>query len=386
MVLAFTIPYLDNLLALPGGSISAFLVLLCSMTIIFQIALMLLLRIAKLLVGHTETSLDDRILHAISVFLPAIASMTSLYISLQAIYPDLSLGGLDETHLYFIAMLGIGAFLISAVLDAFLVWYGIEIRPRKKGIKDEEVFPFVRDVVKIVVAVVFITFILETVGFDTTAIITGLGVGGIAVALALQDTLGNFFAGVHILMDKPFREDDYVKLDSGAEGVVTEIGWRTTRLHTPTENEIVIPNSKMAGAILENYSNPKDFTTVSYEIGVDYREDIEAVERIIRESLEEAAAKTSLIDEKTIWVRFQSFGDFSLNFKYGYNIKGYVNRFAALKEVNKLLFYNFKKKDINIPFPVRVVYPPPSSDAKNTQSQVGETTQAQEIPKKGKMR
>jgi len=340
---------------------AAFLVLFAVFAVAAQIILMVVLRIVGALVGRTKTTLDDRILGAVSAYLPAVALVTSLLISIQAVYPDrLVLGNMKEMDLYAVLMLGIVGLMLASIADAFLIWYGIEIRPRKTKVNEREIFPFVRNVVKIIIVVVFVIFILQRFGFDTTAIITGLGVGGLAVALALQDTLGNFFAGVHIMVDKPFREDDYIRLESGLEGTVKQIGWRTTRLLTPSQNEIIVPNSKLAGSILENFSTPNEIVGLAYSIGVDYREDIEAVEKVIGDALHNVAMKNKAIDEKSLWVRFDSFGDYSLNFKYGYMVRGYANRFDALKDVNRELFYSFKKNSINIPFPVRVIYNQPA--------------------------
>jgi small-conductance mechanosensitive channel len=211
--------------------------------------------------------------------------------------------------------------------------------------------------VRIGITAIFIVFILQRLGFDTTAIITGLGVGGIAVALALQDTLGNFFGGVHILVDKPFKEEDYIKTDNGVEGQVKQIGWRTTKVETfPSRNLIIVPNSKIANAVLENFSFPEQETGVVGTVGVDYKEDVERVEQVIRESLEIASEKSGLIEKNSVWVRFDNFGDFSLNFRYGFLVKGWANRAPALSGANKEIFNNFKKKQINIPFPVRTIY------------------------------
>ncbi len=360
MVFAITIPYMETLMGLPGGQPTAFIVLLVALAVGVDAALTIILKTLGFLVGKTKTTLDDRLLKAVGGYLPAIASVTSLWISLEAVYPAaVRIGALEEFDLYVIFLLAILGFMLGSVADAFLIWYGLEIRPRKKAVNEREVFPFVRNVIKITILVIFFVFILQRVGFDTTALITGLGVGGIAVALALQGTLSNFFGGVHILVDKPFREDDYIRLDNGIEGTVTQIGWRTTRLLTPTNNEVVVPNAKLADSIMENYSTPHDLSGVSYSIGVDYREDIDAVEKIIDGALRKVASGNQNLDDKSIWVRFDSFGDYSLNFKFGYMVRGYVNRWDVMKAVNRELFYAFKKNDVNIPFPVRVMYPPP---------------------------
>lgn len=356
MSFAITIPYLELIEGIPGGKIATFIILLVLVTAALQLVLMLILRILKFLVRKTQTNLDDRILKTLKVFLPWIALFTGLWVSLEAIYPDVLIGNLQEFEAYVIVMLVIAGLLLSSLADQIMLWYGKEIRPRKKDVRDEEVFPFVRNVVKIAIVAIFIVFILQRLGFDTTAIITGLGIGGLAVALALQDTLANFFAGVHILVDKPFKEDDYIKLENGTEGTILKIGWRTTRLMTPAMNELVVPNSKLAGSILENYSSPQGQSGVWYTIGVDYKEDIDVVEKIISDVLNSIPKKNSGMKEGSVWVRFDSFGDYSLNFKFGYLVNGYTNRFSVIKDVNRELFYAFKKNKINIPFPVRVVY------------------------------
>ncbi|MFH0737313.1 MAG: mechanosensitive ion channel family protein [Candidatus Micrarchaeota archaeon] len=356
MVFSIALPFTDALSALPGGLLTAAVIIFVVLSLLFQFVMMLILKIASMLVGHTQTTLDDRILKAVSSYLPAIATVTALMIALQATDPDLKLGQYAELDVYLVLMLAIAGFLLSSVADAVLVWYGLEIHADKKKIKENEVFPFVRNVVKVFIILISLVFVFQKLGFETGAIITGLGVGGLAVALALQDTLGNFFAGLHILIDKPFREEDFVKLENGLEGTVKQIGWRTTRLITQNMNEVIVPNSKLANSILENYSTPQEMSGVSYVVGVDCKEDIDSVEKVIAESLRAVAKRGQMIEDQTIWVRFDSFGDYSLNFKFGYMVKGYIHRFAVIKEVNRELFYAFKKHDVSIPFPVRVVY------------------------------
>ncbi len=364
LVIPFQLP--SSLQSLPGGQLTSFMVVLFALALALDICLTLILKVLGLLVSRTKTSLDDRVLKAVGRYLPFISIATAVFVSFQLVYPGMAaVAGYGISDLYILAMLIIGGFLLSSVADAILVWYGIEIRPDKRKVREEHVFPFVRNVVKIAILLIFLVFLLQRTGFDTTAIVTGLGVGGIAVALALQDTLSNFFAGVHILVDKPFREEDYIKVEPAAgtpiEGIVKQIGWRTTRMLTPSMNEVVVPNAKLAGSTLENLSVPNESTGVFYTIGVDCREDVDRVGEIISRALHEAARKARCMDAQSIWVRFDSFGDYSLNFKFGYIVKGYVNRFDALKEVNRSLFYSFKKEGISVPFPAMVVYKPPEA-------------------------
>lgn len=354
MIYEFISPYLEPLmgLALPGGAFAVFMIILILLTVIFQVSLMAVLWVITRVVGRTKTTLDDRIVAAVRHYFPPAAFITGLYIALEAVYPDITIGGFSELDVYIVLMVTLLGIAVSGVLDAVLLWYGMEIQPRKRKVAEKQVFPFVRNVVKILVLIVIAIFILQKMGVDTTAIITGLGVGGLAVALALQDTLSNFFGGVHLLVDKPFRENDYIKVNGATEGTVDRIGWRTTKLFTPARNEIIIPNSKLSNAIIENFNSPKENSGVYYTIGVDYEEDIEKVEKILKESLQKVAKKNELMISDTIWLRFDSFGDFSLNFKFGYQVKGYTNRWGVWRDVAHEIYYSFKKAGISIPFPV----------------------------------
>ncbi len=130
--------------------------------------------------------------------------------------------------------------------------------------------------------------LLGYLGISITPALTALGVGGLAVALALQETLGNFFAGVLILVESPIQVGDFITLSSGEEGTVTDIGWRTTRVIMGTNNSIVIPNSKITSSILVNHSLPTRMMIAPIEIAVAHTADLEVVARLAREAADEA--------------------------------------------------------------------------------------------------
>jgi len=132
--------------------------------------------------------------------------------------------------------------------------------------------------------------LLGYLGISITPALTALGVGGLAVALALQETLGNFFAGVLILIENPIQVGDFITLSSGEEGTVTDIGWRTTRVIMGTNNSIVIPNSKITSSILVNHSLPVRMMVTSIEIAVAHTADLDLVIRLAREAADEAIA------------------------------------------------------------------------------------------------
>jgi small-conductance mechanosensitive channel len=343
-------------ISVPEGSFVTFLILVVVLTIIFQIVLMLLRKITRFAVGKTATTLDDELLHLVSGYFPPIAVFTALFISAEVVYPDLTIGKYTEFDIYLMLLLAVLAFVIGGAIDIFLVWYGIKIQPpKRKQISRKKIFPFVRNVVRIAIYALFGIFILQIAGFDTTALITGLGIGGLAVALALQGTLSNFFGGMHILLDKPFREGDYIILDNGREGVVDRIGWRTTKILTLGKDEVIVPNAKLAESVILNESTPKDETGVFYTIGVSYDSDIDKVIETIKKTIKNVEKKNENLVPDTAWARLDSYGDYALNFKFGYLVYGYKNQYGVLADVNREIFREFKKSKIDIPYPVMVV-------------------------------
>ena len=126
--------------------------------------------------------------------------------------------------------------------------------------------------------------LLRVFGMDVTPMLTALGVGGLAVALALKDTLENFFAGLHIMVENPMSVGDFVRVSAEEEGTVTDIGWRTTRLLTTSNSTVVIPNSKLASGTLVNFNQPSAKTAVSLPICVSSRADHNLVRKLALEA------------------------------------------------------------------------------------------------------
>jgi len=178
------------------------------------------------------------------------------------------------------------------------------------------------------------------------------------VVLALQDTLSNLFAGVHILMEKPLRVGDYVKLESGQEGYVTDVGWRTTRIRMLPNNMIIVPNAKLAQSIVTNYYLPEQRMALLVPISVSYDSDPEHVERILVEEVSRAAGEVpGLLADPAPFVRFiPGFGDSSLDFTLICQVREFVDQYLAQHELRKRIFRRFRQEGIEIPFPQRVVH------------------------------
>jgi small-conductance mechanosensitive channel len=209
-------------------------------------------------------------------------------------------------------------------------------------------------------AIIIIGFliILSVLGISITPLLTALGVGGLAVALALQDTLANLFAGIHILMEKSIRVGDFIKLESGQEGYVEDITWRTTRVRMLPNNIVVIPNSKLAQSVVTNYYLPEKRMALLIPIGVSYSSDPAVVEKVLVEEAKGAVGEIpGLLGDPEPFVRFiPGFGDSSLDFTLICQVREFVDQYLAQHELRKRIFRRFREEGIEIPFPHRTVY------------------------------
>jgi small-conductance mechanosensitive channel len=205
---------------------------------------------------------------------------------------------------------------------------------------------------------------LSALGVQITPILTALGVGGLAVALALQEPLANLFSGVHLLVDRPVRVGDYIKVsEGGVEGTVTDIGWRATRLQTLGNCVIVVPNKTMAQATLTNYSLPEPRLALGLSIRVDQAADAERVEAILADEVKRATGQVrGLLTEPAPGVAFSpGFGEYSLDFTIGYQVAEFVDQYQVQNELRKRILRRLRQEGIDIAVParsIRVVRPP----------------------------
>lgn len=223
-----------------------------------------------------------------------------------------------------------------------------------------ETFPsssIFKNLAKGIVILLGVLVLLNTLGISITPFITALGIGGLAVALALQDTLSNLFAGIHILMTKQIRPGDYVKLETGEEGFVHDITWRNTTIQMIPNNMIIVPNSKISSMIIINYHLPLSELSVMVPVGVSYGSDLEKVEKVTIEVAKEVMKEVEgAVPEFEPFIRYNAFGESSINFNVILRAKDYVSQFIVRHEFIKRLQKRFKEEGIEIPFPIRTVY------------------------------
>ncbi len=343
---------------MPGGEITLSIISFAILAIVFYTVAMGIFRTTKMLTGKTKTTLDDHLVAHLRRPVKWLSIILAGYLALQIFYPWFSLLDFTTDQIFIILFLLAGTYTLNSIFHALMDWYAEEVAPKTDSKFDDEIFPLFKKVGSVMIYVVGFTIILGQFGVEISALIAVLGVGSLAVALALQDTLGNFFAGVHLLADRPVRPGDYVKVDgTDIIGTIEEIGWRSTRIRTWDNNIVYVPNTKMSSSILVNYFNPKEEMGYAMTFGVSYDDDPEVVIKALWEALKRTAKSTKkIVEPETATVRADSFGDSAVNYKVIVKIPVYGDRFGVQGEMVKQIFYVFKEKGISIPYPTRTLY------------------------------
>jgi small-conductance mechanosensitive channel len=215
-----------------------------------------------------------------------------------------------------------------------------------------------QNLAQLAVFILGVVLILGALDVKITPILTALGVGGLAVALALQDTLSNLFGGFYVAVAGQVRLGDYIRLNTGEEGYVTDIGWRSTSVRALANNLILIPNSKLAQAIVTNFHLPEKRMATSLQIGVDYASDPDQVESVLLEIARSGAADIpGLLAEPPASVMFDpGFGDSALGFTLNFQVAEFSNQYRVRHELRKRILRRFREQGIGMPFPTRTVY------------------------------
>lgn len=213
-----------------------------------------------------------------------------------------------------------------------------------------------RGLLRGVIIVIGVLIVLTNVGISITPLVASLGIGSLAVALALQPTLENFFSGIQMLVDKPLRVGDFIELDSGEQGFVEKIGWRSTWIKMLPNNIVIMPNSKLAQSKIINYYYPEKQLSVPVDLGVHYDSDLEHVEKVTLEVAKQVLKSHKWgIPEYDTFVIFTGFDNSSINLTVMLRAQEYFNRFFIRSEFIKALHKRFAQEGIVIPYPISAV-------------------------------
>lgn len=301
--------------------------------------------------GRTDTQIDDIIIKSFRV--------PSVYWSIAiGLYIGVAVSELPAKYVFYLSK----AIHVIVILSISFATANLSGKVFKNYIQKSNLpLPttgLAYGMMKAVILIIGFLIVLSVMGISITPLITALGVGGLAVALALQDTLANLFAGIHILVEKSIRVGDFIRLETGQEGYVEDITWRTTRIRMLPNNMVVIPNNKLSQSIVTNYYLPEKRMSFLISIGVSYSSDPEKVEKILVEEAKTAVGEIpGLLGEPEPSVRFiPGFGESSLDFTLVCHVREFTDQYPVQHELRKRIFKRFKEEGIEIPFPHRTVY------------------------------
>jgi small-conductance mechanosensitive channel len=212
-----------------------------------------------------------------------------------------------------------------------------------------------QNLAKLGILILGLLLILTSLGAQVTPILTALGVGGLAVALALQDTLSNLFAGFYVSISGQIRLGDYVKLNTGEEGYISDITWRSTAIRTLSNNLIIVPNAKLGQANVTNYHLPEKRMSANVQVSLGFDVDEERVERALLEVGRQAAGEVQGMAAEPAPSVALDFGDSGLTFTLSYQVEEFSRQTAVRHELRKRILRRMAEECISLVTPAKIV-------------------------------
>jgi len=346
-MLSLNIPYLDGLNPYGRAGI-IFFVLLIVLRVLLYIVEVVFIK----LTSKTKTDLDDINLKKSSGPLTYTAVVISAIVAINEIPFANNVESVINRILYTALAVVLGyLFFVIVNLSLMRVWK--KFAAKTKSNVDDTIGQLVQEVLRIVLIFIIVILILNIWGFEIGPLLAGLGIAGLAVALALQPTLSNIFSGVALIIDGTFKVGDVIQLSDGKMGEVYKIGLRTTRIKSFDNDMIIIPNSEIANSVVQNFLQPDASIRVNVEFGVEYGVDPEYVKKLVIEEID----TIEFIDkDQEIRVLFTEMADSALNFKAMFWVDDISKKWPAHQEAMSKIYRRLYKEKIGIPYPQRTVW------------------------------
>ncbi len=306
-----------------------------------------LFRYLRALATRTPNRTDDILIESTRHFwLPAIV--------FAALLPALRVSPLEPDHrvvMQRVALTGLLTMLTLASSRFVGTWLGAG-SPNASA-RPSLLQTFARTAILLAGAIL----ILDNAGVEIKTLLTALGIGSLAVALALQPTLSNLFAGLHLSVSKPIRVGDLIELEDGTRGRVVDIGWRTTQILQAAGNLAIVPNARLSDMRLYNFSLPSEAFTIQVPVGVAYGSDLRQVERVALEVAGAIQRENESADPNfTPTLVFTAFADSAITFNVGLRSSAFNQRLDLVHLFIMALHERFAAEGIEIPFPQQVVH------------------------------
>ena len=316
-------------------------------------------RFVKTIASRTKTKLDDILVDKLEEPIVFAVGLGATWYAITGDWQGEELlhfrAGVAEffSQLFHLLLVVNITWLVVRTLDALIEEYLVPLVQKSDSDLDDQLMPIARKGVRFVIWTLGIIIALDNAGFDVGALIAGLGIGGLALALAAQDTVKNVFGGVMIFVDKPFRLGDRVKVN-GFDGMIEEIGLRTTRLRTLAGRLVTIPNSTFMDQSIENVSMEPS-RKVSFSLGLTYDTSPEDMEKALAILHQLLADKKDVVTEDT-WTTFDTFGDFALGILFTYYIRKGADITATQTMMSMEILKRFNEAGLEFAFPTQTIY------------------------------
>lgn len=307
-------------------------------------------RFVKTATAKTSSTLDDLLVdmleEPIVVFIVLIGTSYALK---QLVFPEWL--DLWLNKVIYIAVTINFTWLIARLIDAIIREYVVPLTEKTESGFDDQVVPIARKGIRTIIWILGIILALNNAGYDVAALLAGLGLGGLALAMAAKDTVSNIFGGVTIFTDKPFKVYDRIKIE-GYDGIVEEVGIRSTRIRTLEGRLITVPNHYFTDNILENVTSEPSRKVV-LKLGLIYDTSPEQLEKAIS-ILKGIHANDEALNEK-IWLTFDSYGDFSLGITFIYYIIPGNDIPDTQTRINLEVLKQFNAAGLEFAFPTQTI-------------------------------
>ena len=336
-----------------GDLLLAFGILLAMFVLRFIVGTVVRKRLEKL-TARSRTRADDHFVGAVIGFLNLVLPIFGVFAAARILL------AIQETwqgylvSAWRVVVVLLLTWTVFRIIDAFTVFLG-EMTSRTDSKLDDMVVPLVRKAAKSFAGILAFILVAQNMGYSVSGLLAGLGIGGLALAMAAKDTLANIFGSVMILVDRPFHVGDWITF-SGGDGVVEEIGLRSTRVRTFAKTVISVPNQALANATVENHSvMPK--RRIKFNLGVTYDATAGQVKELV-ERIEKYLRDNSDIDQEFMLIKFTTFNDSSLDiFVYCFTVStDWVEHLSVRQDVNLRLMELVEEMGMSVAFPTRTVH------------------------------
>lgn len=302
------------------------------------------------LTNKTSTTLDDVLLQALRRPIHFGFQLAAICLAVWTIMP--AKGFLADSYERFVlaAIAGWVGYTLVRIISRLLDWQygqGIDV----DGQERRGAFRFLHTMSALIVWGGVLTFVLNQFGVNVSALLAGLGIAGLAVALALQNTLSGVFAAVFLAIDRPIRQGDYVVLENGVEGFVEDISIRATRIKTFQNTIVVVPNARLMEMSITNHFLPQNEVVLQVPMGIAYDSDLSLAEQSAIEVAKNVLHAQGAEGGKEPFVRFKSFDDSSIGMSVFLPVGDFMDQYVVRHEFIKALVTAFSKEGIEIPFP-----------------------------------